>query len=37
VAEDWRRLGFTSKRYKHGVVWHGIATKGSAAVSLNDE
>jgi putative DNA primase/helicase len=37
VAEDWRRLGFTSRRDKKGVVWQGVATKGVAAITLEDE
>lgn len=37
VAEDWRRLGFTPKRDKRGIVWHGIDTKGIASVSLEEE
>jgi putative DNA primase/helicase len=37
IAEDWRRLGFTSKRDKRGVVWHGVAPRGSAAITLEDE
>ncbi len=37
VAEDWRRLGFTPKRDKKGVVWHGIDTKGIASVKLEDD
>ncbi len=37
IAEDWRRLGFRPKRDKQGVVWHGVDTKGIAAVLLEDE
>ena len=37
IAEDWRRLGFRSKRDKQGIVWHGVDTKGFATVLMEDE
>lgn len=34
VAEDWRRLGFRSKRDKKGVIWHGLALEERETVGM---